>query len=61
MTIEIDGPPHPPKTGPCDECGRMTDAYIGHDCPDVEFFCDACADKIMGLGWAEERRARAQH
>ena len=59
MRISIDGVPRPPKVGPCDECGRMTDAYVGDSCAGSEFFCDACTDEVMGEGWAEEQRAEA--
>jgi hypothetical protein len=61
MTIEMDGLPRPPKIGPCDQCGAMTDAYVGHDCPDVEFLCDACTNKMMGEGWAKGQWLRKQH
>jgi len=39
----------------------MTDAFIGHDCSAVEFFCDDCTNEFMGDGWAQEARRRAKH
>jgi hypothetical protein len=57
--ISIDGLPRPPKVGPCDQCGRMTDAYVGHDCWD-EFLCDTCTDEVMGEGWAQDARAKEE-
>ena len=57
--ISIDG--LPPKIGPCDECGRMTDGYVGHYCPNVEFFCDDCTTAWLGEGWDAEEARRKKH
>jgi hypothetical protein len=39
----------------------MTDAYIdSHDSANVEFFCDACTDEVMGEGWAQDARAKEE-